>query len=208
MGISHPFPAQALPTVSLAAPAAAVVGAPNVGKSTLVGLLSSSAPAVADYAFTTRGVGLGHVYGAAAAAARAPPLLGQVLDAPGLLRRGPGEHRNDLEKLTLATLDHLPTAVVFVADLSGAAGDAVSSPADQLALRAELRARYPRRPWVDVVAKADLYAAAKDPAPAPDGALLVSARDGTGVAELRARLEAALAAVAAAVATRRRPADA
>jgi nucleolar GTP-binding protein len=41
-------------------------------------------------------------------------------------------------------------------DLSGGAGDRCSSVEDQLVLRRELRARYPRRPWIDVLSKSDL----------------------------------------------------
>lgn len=42
------------------------------------------------------------------------------------------EDRNNLEKLTLAVLSHLPTAVLFVHDLSGECG---TSPSDQVSLR-------------------------------------------------------------------------
>jgi len=68
----------------------------------------------------------------------------------------PDEERNEMESLTIASLQHLPTAVVFVADLSGLSGDAKSSVEDQCAVRRELRERFPRRPWLDVVSKADL----------------------------------------------------
>jgi nucleolar GTP-binding protein len=45
---------------------------------------------------------------------------------------------------------------MFVMDLSGGAGDKCSSVEDQLILRREVRARFPRRPWIDVVSKVDL----------------------------------------------------
>lgn len=51
---------------------------------------------------------------------------------------------------------HLPTAVVFVMDLSGQAGDACSSVEDQLKIRKQVRDRFPKRPWIDVLAKYDL----------------------------------------------------
>lgn len=82
--------------------------------------------------------------------------LCQIMDSPGLLRRDDGETRNEMEKLTLAAMSHLPTAVMFVMDLSGGAGDKCSSVEDQLILRREVRARFPKRPWVDVVSKVDL----------------------------------------------------
>ena len=81
--------------------------------------------------------------------------LCQIMDSPGLLRREDGE-RNEMEQLTLAAMSHLPTAVMFVMDLSGGAGDKCSSVEDQLVLRKETRARFPRRPWIDVVSKVDL----------------------------------------------------
>lgn len=38
------------------------MGAPNVGKSSLVQLLSSGAPEVCDYPFTTRSIAMGHFF--------------------------------------------------------------------------------------------------------------------------------------------------
>lgn len=82
--------------------------------------------------------------------------LCQIMDSPGLLRRDEGDSRNEMEELTLAAMSHLPTAVMYVMDLSGGAGDKCSSVEDQLILRREVRARFPRRPWIDVVSKTDL----------------------------------------------------
>jgi len=86
--------------------------------------------------------------------------LCQIMDSPGLLRRDDAALRNEMEELTLAAMAHLPTAVMYVLDLSGGAGDRCSSVEDQLTLRQHVRARFPRRPWIDVVAKADLGVAA------------------------------------------------
>ena len=183
-----------VPTVSLRTPTAVLVGAPNVGKSTLVRTLSTGEPEVGNYAFTTRGVSLGHVYRDGDAKDK-KKLLGQIMDTPGLLRRDDVADRNEMEQLTMATMNHLPSAVIFVLDLTGHAGDAKSSPEDQLAVRDALKAKFPRRPWVDVVSKADLY----DPKtclPAPDGALFVSAKDSHGIADLEARVTDVLAIVA------------
>jgi len=84
----------------------------------------------------------------------------QIMDSPGLLRREDAALRNEMEELTLAAMAHLPTAVMYVMDLSGGAGDRCSSVEDQLVLRQRVRERFPRRPWIDVVAKADLGLAA------------------------------------------------
>jgi hypothetical protein len=53
--------------------------------------------------------------------------------------------------LALATLEHLPTCVIYVTDLSGFCGTSI---ADQLSIRADLFDRFAhRRPWIDVLSK-------------------------------------------------------
>ncbi|OEU08716.1 NOG1-domain-containing protein [Fragilariopsis cylindrus CCMP1102] len=176
------------PAVQLDSPAVVLVGAPNVGKSSIVRCISSATPEVNNYPFTTRGMTLGHVEVFWQAAQNsttnksdnpssseeeevAPSSLYeiahnryafsqlcQIMDSPGVLVRPPEEEykRNEMEELTLAAMKHLPTAVMYVMDLSGQAGDKCSSVEDQLALRKEIRTRFPRRPWIDVVSKIDL----------------------------------------------------
>ena len=91
-----------IPVVELDTPTVVLVGAPNVGKSSLVRAVSSGTPEVNDYPFTTRGVTIGHIVDEDRA------LRFQVMDTPGLLDR-PAEDRNEMEKLTFASLLHLPT---------------------------------------------------------------------------------------------------
>jgi len=137
-----------LPVVELQLPTVVLVGAPNVGKSSIVRSISTGTPEVNNYPFTTRGMTMGHLY---------HPATGrkaQVMDTPGVLSR-PDSERNEMEALTLASMQHLPTAVMFVMDMSGLSGEQ-SSIEKQIEVRNELRARFPRRPWVDVVSKADL----------------------------------------------------
>ena len=172
------------PVIQLDTPAVVLVGSPNVGKSTIVRAISSASPEVNNYPFTTRGMTLGHVevfwssnnetiakavvpdarrkpgsdapqVGAAGQQQYAYSQLCQIMDSPGLLVR-PDHERNEMEALTLAAMQHLPTAVCYVMDFSGGAGDKCSSIADQLELRREVRSRFPRRPWIDVVSKVDL----------------------------------------------------
>jgi nucleolar GTP-binding protein len=76
------------------------------------------------------------------------------MDTPGLLDR-PEEARNEMERLTYASLAHLPTAVIFVIDPSGYSGEKSTLEA-QLNIRHELKLRFPKRPWIDVVSKGDL----------------------------------------------------
>lgn len=205
------------PAVRLDTPAVVLVGAPNVGKSSIVRAITSATPEVNNYPFTTRGMTLGHVEvfwsddGAVSKAtvpsegrrANTPSpevVLGryafsqlcQIMDSPGLLLR-PDEERNEMEALTLAAMQHLPTAVMYVMDLSGAAGDKCSSVKDQLQLRREVRNRFPRRPWIDVVSKYDL-GVADDALEELEEILCgtpyvkLSIQDGFGVDELRSEV--------------------
>jgi len=169
------------PAVQLDTPAVVLVGAPNTGKSSIVRYISSATPEVNNYPFTTRGMTLGHVEvfwsddgdiaraivpeqekkrkgpsDGVLAGKYAFSQLCQVMDSPGLLVRPDELERNEMEELTLAAMRHLPTAVMYVMDLSGEAGDKCSSVEDQLQLRKDIRARFPRRPWIDVVSKVDL----------------------------------------------------
>jgi nucleolar GTP-binding protein len=204
------------PAVQLNTPAVVLVGAPNVGKSSIVRYISSATPEVNNYPFTTRGMTLGHVEvfwsdqneiaravvpddkdkakrastDVALQGKYAYSQLCQVMDSPGVLVRSDGERRNEMEKLTLAAMKHLPTAVMFVMDLSGQAGDKCSSVKDQLQLRREIRAQFPRRPWIDVVSKVDLGIAdgtLEELEEILDGSpyIRLSIHEGQGIDELR-----------------------
>ena len=58
-----------------------------------------------------------------------------------------------MEKLTVATLEWLPTAAVFVIDLTEECGCSVQQ---QWQVRSELLQRFPHKLWIDVLSKADL----------------------------------------------------
>ena len=137
-----------LPEVDVDACTIALVGAPNVGKSSLVRLLSSGRPEVREYPFTTKGIVVGHFEVPDSDHGRC-----QVTDTPGLLPRTDVAERNAMEMLTLASLRHLPTSVLFVIDPTGECG---TSAEDQLSIREQLRADFPDKPWLDVLSKADL----------------------------------------------------
>ncbi|XP_047253849.1 nucleolar GTP-binding protein 1 isoform X3 [Capsicum annuum] len=148
---------------------------------------------ICNYPFTTRGILMGHI--------NLSYQNFQVTDTPGILRRC-DEDRNNLEKLTLAVLTHLPTAVLYVHDLSGECG---MSPSDQFVLYKEMRERFSSHIWLDVVSKCDLLQASPvifttDDCNAdnfelvryrkigPDGALNVSVKKEIGLQELKKRV--------------------
>ena len=160
-------------------PVLVLVGMPNVGKSSLVSATSTGTPEINDYPFTTRRLKMGHVIGSVARY--------QVMDTPGVLARA-DEDRNPMEGLTLAAVEHLPSAVVYVMDLSGTSG-AQSSPMQQLAVREQVRAAYPSRPWLDVRTKADLPLADElNAEQIPPGALEVSVLEDVNVDVLKRKM--------------------
>lgn len=170
-----------LPKVEVGAPVAVLVGMPNVGKSSIVTATSSGTPEINDYPFTTRGLKIGHVgkFGT--------PGRYQLMDTPGVLYRADAD-RNSMEGLTLAAVELLPSAIVFVMDLSGTCGEQ-SAARLQLKVREQIRAAFPERPWLDVRSKADLpLAEGITPEDVPNGALHVSVHEARGVDELAAAM--------------------
>lgn len=173
-----------IPVLELDTLTVVLVGTPNVGKSSIVRTVSTGTPEVNNYPFTTRGVTIGHILD------EETKNRFQVMDTPGLLDRAI-EDRNEMEKLTFASLAHLPTAVIFVIDPSGLAGEQSNLQA-QLNVREYLRSRFPRRPWLDVMSKSDLDIPASVLSQMPEGYLPVSVTSGENVEELKQRIEAML----------------
>ena len=166
----------------------ALVGFPNVGKSTLISRISAAKPKVADYPFTTLEPHLGVVRlddGPSAGGGGAFEMV--VADIPGLIE-GAAEGKG----LGHQFLRHIERArvLVLLIDLSPLAGMA---PADQeRALLEELAQYQPDlldRPRVRVGSKADL--AEPDTLAAFDG-LEVSAVTGTGIPRLLGALRVAV----------------
>ena len=164
-------------------PPVVLVGAPNVGKSSLVSLISSKQPEVNHYPFTTRGILIGNMEWN-----DQQKLKCQIMDTPGLLHR-PIQERNNIELLTLASLSYLPACVVlFVTDLTESS---TVSHEEQILLRAEVYEKFGAannvKGWVDVCGKSDMDLNASFQSHI-DSSFLVSCHEDNGIDELTAKL--------------------
>jgi len=95
------------PTVNPDDPTVVIAGAPNVGKSQLVGRISTAKPRVAVYPFTTHEIAVGTF--------EKKYFRYQVIDTPGLLDRELSE-RNPIELRAILALRHLSDIIVFIFD--------------------------------------------------------------------------------------------
>ncbi len=168
----------------------ALVGFPNVGKSTLISRISAAKPKIADYPFTTLEPHLGVVRVGGRGEGGTEYT---VADIPGLI-----EGASEGKGLGFQFLRHIERAraLVILVDLHP---HAERPPREQLeVLLEELRRYRPElleRPRIVVGSRVDL---AEDPRPEPqsyDGELEISAVTGAGLDELTHRLAAMVARV-------------
>ncbi|MGB2825854.1 MAG: GTPase [Thermoplasmata archaeon] len=153
------------PAIDPSVPTAVIAGAPNVGKSQLVGQISTVKPRVAVYPFTTQEISVG-VF-------ERKYLRYQIIDTPGLLDR-PFNERNTMELRAVLALKYLAHVVVFVLDLSETCGYTV---AQQNNLLSDLRSEFGSIPIIEVENKTDLLVSESD-------RMKISASTGAGVPEL------------------------
>lgn len=123
---------QQVPPINLNIPSVVIAGYPNVGKSTLVGQLSSAKPQISEYPFTTKQIYLGTYQDEMGSK------YFQVIDTPGILDR-PMRERNNIEKQAILALNTIATVIVFVFDPTAASGYDVES---QVSLYHEVRADF------------------------------------------------------------------
>ena len=153
------------PTVDPSLPTVVIAGAPNVGKSQLVGRISSGKPRVAVYPFTTQEISVG-VF-------ERKYLRYQVIDTPGLLDR-PLAERNAIELRAVLALKHLANVIVFILDPTETCG---YTSEQQRNLLESLREEFGPVPIIEVENKADMQVSGSE-------RLKISAATGEGVPEL------------------------
>jgi nucleolar GTP-binding protein len=144
-----------------------VAGYPNVGKSSFIRLVSSAAPEVASYPFTTKGVIVGHRISGRKRM--------QFIDTPGVLDRLP-EERNPIERQAVAAMSNIADVILFILDPSEHCGFPVE---EQQRLYEEIVATIDV-PIVLVANKSDIRPVEDYPS--------MSTSQGTGVEEVLLRL--------------------
>ncbi|MCL2296370.1 MAG: 50S ribosome-binding GTPase [Methanomassiliicoccaceae archaeon] len=158
-----------IPAVDPGVPTVVVAGFPNVGKSSLVAKLSTAAPQIAPYPFTTKGIVIGHV--------KDDWRMFQMIDTPGLLDRG-FEDRNDIEKQAVLALRYLTDIMVFILDPSETCGYDMNK---QSALLEAVKANFSSIPTIVAESKNDILK--RD-----GGNISFSAETGDGMDELTERI--------------------
>jgi len=167
-----------LPHIDPDVPTVVIAGFPNVGKSSLVKRLSTAAPEVAPYPFTTKGIVIGHMEDGWRRY--------QVIDTPGLLDRTI-EERNDIEKQAVLALKYLTNVMVFVLDPSESCGYGMDK---QMALLDSVKRGFSGIPLIVAESKSDLFVSGS-------GNIRFSAESGENVDAVRENITKELRSVRA-----------
>ena len=159
-----------LPSIDASEPCVVVAGAPNVGKSALITVLSSGDPEVAAYPFTTKRLHVGHF--------EHRRRKYQMVDTPGLLDR-PMAERNQIEMQAIAALENVGDVILFLIDCADDSGMSLDK---QLHLMDEVKELLAERPMIVAYSKSDLL----DEDDSDN--IRISSITGEGVEELRSQL--------------------
>ena len=165
-------------------PTAVIAGYPNVGKSSLIRLLSNAKPLIATYPFTTKQLFVGHI----PRPRRYSQDMYQIIDTPGLLDR-PLEERNPIERQAITALTHLADLIIFVFDPTETCGYTLQ---DQEHLLEYLKGVFNDVPFLIVENKSDVKTTGTTH-------WKISCETGQGIPELKAEIVARLDQVSSAV---------
>ncbi|OZC05449.1 GTP-binding domain protein [Onchocerca flexuosa] len=133
-----------LPTIDPNTRTLILCGFPNVGKSSLMNLLTRADVEVQPYAFTTKSLYVGHL--------DYKYLRWQVIDTPGILDQ-PLEERNTIEMQAITALAHLRAAVLFIMDISETCDHTIE---EQVALFESIRPLFVNKPVLIGLNKIDI----------------------------------------------------
>ena len=159
-----------IPYIDADAPTIIIAGYPNVGKSSLLKILSSAKPEIASYPFTTKGLIVGHME----TEDKYERKKIQVVEAPGLLDRR-DEERNYIEKQGMIALRYLPDLIIFVVDASLHCGYSME---DQMKLLDEIKKEFYDVDIIVVENKVDISGGKTD-------FMKISCTTGEGIDELK-----------------------
>lgn len=123
-----------LPDINTEMPTIIIAGYPNVGKSSLIKLLSSAKPKIASYPFTTKGLILGHM----PVKRKNEEFMIQIIEVPGLFDR-PDTERNEIERQGIIAIRHLSDIIIFIIDATMHCGYTLEN---QLKLMEEIRKNF------------------------------------------------------------------
>ena len=106
-----------IPSIDYEIPSIVIAGYPNVGKSSLVRLISSGKPDVQPYPFTTKKIIIGHHI----VEKNYDMTKLQIIDTPGILDR-PMSKRNKIELQAILALNLISDVIIFIFDPTPACG--------------------------------------------------------------------------------------
>ena len=141
-----------IPTIDTSLPSLVIAGYPNVGKSSLVGRVSTANPEICEYPFTTKKIIIG-VY-----RDKTDTKLFQLIDTPGVLDR-PMDQRNEIERQSILALRTVSNIVIFMFDPTLSSGYPVEK---QIALFQEIKENLievVNVPWFVILNKQDFATA-------------------------------------------------
>lgn len=95
-----------------------VSGYPNVGKSSLISLITNANIKIASYPFTTTNIAIGHF--------KINNITYQIIDTPGLLDR-PMNKRNNIELQSIIALRYLKGIILYILDPSEECGYSINN---------------------------------------------------------------------------------
>ncbi|EDR24027.1 nucleolar GTP-binding protein, putative [Entamoeba dispar SAW760] len=133
-----------LPSIDPVSKSLILAGFPNVGKSSLMNVITNANVDTQPYPFTTKSLFIGHTdfnY-----------TQWQVIDTPGILDH-PLEERNVIEMQSITALAHLPSCVLYLMDVSGSCGYTIQQ---QAQLFKTMRPLFSQKPVVLVLNKIDI----------------------------------------------------